>query len=201
MKQLNLLRKDYCLIITLIVHLLNFKSQMSKVVLLLGSNLGNRKNFLDKAIELIKSEVGLISKASSIYESEPWGFNSNNLFLNQVIIIESTYQPQTILKKLQQIEKELGKKIKSPTYQNRTIDIDILFYDEMQMESENLKIPHPRLHLRQFTMIPLVEIAGDYIHPVLGQRLDILATNSTDNKTVKVFEYVKPALTPTANEV
>ncbi|MCD4731745.1 MAG: 2-amino-4-hydroxy-6-hydroxymethyldihydropteridine diphosphokinase [Bacteroidales bacterium] len=174
---------------------------MSKVVLLLGSNLGNRKNFLDKAIELIKSEVGFISKVSSIYESEPWGFNSNNLFLNQVIIIESTYQPQTILKKLQQIEKELGKKIKSPTYQNRTIDIDILFYDEIQMESENLKIPHPRLHLRQFTMIPLVEIAGDYIHPVLGQRLDMLATNSTDNKTVKVFEYVKPALTPTANEV
>ena len=69
------------------------------------------------------------------------------------------------------------------------------------MESENLKIPHPRLHLRQFTMIPLVEIAGDYIHPVLGQRLDMLATNSTDNKTVKVFEYVKPALTPSANEV
>ena len=174
---------------------------MSKVILLLGSNLGNRKQFLDKAIELIKSEVGSVIKASSIYESEPWGFNSNNFFLNQVMIVETTYLPQTILKKLQKIEKELGRKIKSQTYRNRTIDIDILFYDEMQLENENLKIPHPQLHLRQFTMIPLVEIAGDYIHPVLEQRLDLLATNSTDNKSVKVFEYVKPALTSTANEV
>jgi 2-amino-4-hydroxy-6-hydroxymethyldihydropteridine diphosphokinase len=174
---------------------------MSKVILLLGSNLGNRKQFLDKSMELIKSEVGSVLKVSSVYESEPWGFNSNNLFLNQAIIVETTYQPQTILKKLQKIEKELGRKIKSQTYQNRTIDIDILFYDEMQLESKNLIIPHPKLHLRKFTLIPLIEIAGDYIHPVLGQRLDMLVTNSTDNKSVKVFEYVNTHLTTTANEV
>ena len=174
---------------------------MSKVVLLLGSNLGNRKNFLDKAIELIKSRVGLVSKASSIYESEPWGFNSNNLFLNQVIIIESTYQPQTILKKLQQIENELGRKIKSQTYQNRIIDIDILFYDEMQFKSKELTIPHPRLHLRQFTLIPLVEIAGNYIHPVLGQRLDELVTNFPDNKSVKVYKSINTTVTPALDEV
>lgn len=174
---------------------------MSKVILLLGSNLGNRKQFLDKSMELIKSEVGSVLKVSSVYESEPWGFNSNNLFLNQAIIVETTYQPQTILKKLQKIEKELGRKIKSQTYQNRTIDIDILFYDKMQLESKNLIIPHPELHLRKFTLIPLIEIAGDYIHPVLGQRLDMLATNSADNKSVKIFEYVNPALTTTANEV
>lgn len=174
---------------------------MSKVILLLGSNLGNRKLFLDKAIELIKSEIGFVLKVSSVYETEPWGFDSNKLFLNQALIIETSFQPLTLLKKLQKIEKKLGRKIKSQTYQNRTIDIDILFYDEMHLESKKLKIPHPQLHLRCFTMIPLIEIAGDYIHPVLGQRLDMLTANSFDNKSVKVYENANSPVITTANEL
>ena len=174
---------------------------MSKVLLLLGSNLGDRKNFLFKATELISSRVGLITKTSSIYESEPWGFKSKSLFLNQVIIIETKYQPQIILEKTQKIEKELGRKIKSQSYQNRTIDIDILFYDNLLLVSENLIIPHPQLHLRQFTMLPLVEIAGDYIHPIFGKRLDLLLLNSYDNKTDKVMEHSMTSSTLKSHEL
>lgn len=167
---------------------------MNKVILLLGSNLGNRNEFLKKAIQMIRSEIGKIIKASSIYESEPSGFSSDKLFLNQVIIVETIYHPQKILAKLQKIEKELGRKLRSKTYKNRNIDIDILFYNDIKIESENLTIPHPRLHLRDFTMIPLVEIAGDYIHPVFGQRLDMLSTKFCDNNSIKVVEFIKTPL-------
>lgn len=174
---------------------------MSKVILLLGSNLGDRKDFLKKAIELIDAEVGLVLKLSSIYESEPWGFTSDEMFLNQVIIINSNDKPQTLLKKLQKIEKELGRKIKSSTYQSRTIDIDILFYDKIKLKTKELTIPHPQLHLRKFTMDPLIEIAGDYIHPVFGERVDLLIKNDDRNESVKVFEYSETPLTLSSNEL
>lgn len=190
-----MLRKEYCLIITLIVHLLTLLSIMDKVILLLGSNLGNRIDFLNKSIELINSEVGIINKTSSVYESEPWGFSSSQLFLNQVLIVETNYEPDIILSKLQKIEKELGRSLNSKTYQDRNIDIDILFYNDLILESRDLTIPHPQLHLRDFTMIPLVEIAGDYIHPVFGQRLDMLSTKFQNKNSVKVVEFIKPPLT------
>lgn len=174
---------------------------MNKVILLLGSNLGNRSNFLNRAIELINSKVGSITKVSSVYESEPWGFSSTNLFLNQVIIIETDYQPIETLNILQNTEKELGRKLNSKSYQNRTIDIDILFFNEIQMNSKELTIPHPQLHLREFTMIPLIEVAGDFIHPVFGERLDLLFSKSTGNRSVKVLEISKQPLTLRPDEV
>lgn len=164
---------------------------MSKVILLLGSNLGDREKFLNKAIELIKLNVGLILKCSSVYESEPWGFTSENLFLNQVIIIETSHKSLMVLRKLQTIEKELGRKIKSNFYQNRTIDIDILFYDDIKLESKKLIIPHPQLHLRKFTMLPLIEIAGDLVHPVFGERLKNLALSLSDTSTVRLIKIAK----------
>ncbi len=196
-----MLRKDYCLIITLIVHLLTFNTTMSQVYLLLGSNLGNRKIILGKAIELINSQIGSVIEVSSIYESEPWGFISNKRFLNQVIIVETTYQPLETLNKLQQIEKGLGRKLNSPAYQNRFIDIDILFFDDIQMESKELTIPHPRLHLRDFTMVPLIEIAADYIHPVFALSLNMLSLQNHDNNSVKVVARSKTPFTLKSNEV
>lgn len=185
-----MLRKDYCLIITLIVHLLAFSITMNKVILLLGSNLGDRKYYLNKAIELISLDIGSISKVSSVYETEPIGFTSDKLFLNQVIIIETNNEPLILLEKLQTIEKKLGRELNCESYQDRNIDIDILFYNKIQLESEELIIPHPRLHLREFTMIPLIEITGDYIHPVFGKRLDKLPRRSFDNDLVKIVENV-----------
>lgn len=164
---------------------------MSKVYLLLGSNLGDRKFFLEKAITLIDSEVGSISKVSSIYESEPWGFSSKKLFLNQVVIVNTDYQPLKTLRILQKIEKKLGRELNSQSYQNRTIDIDILFYDDIRMKSKALIIPHPRLHLRAFAMIPLIEIAKDYLHPAFGKSLESLSSIYSDNSWVKVTEYAK----------
>ena len=173
-------------------------SGMNRVILLLGSNLGKRNDFLNTAIDLISSRIGIITRKSSIYESEPHGFSSDKLFLNQVIIVETVYNPQIILSKLQRIEKDLGRELNSPTYQNRNIDIDILFYNDIRIESKELTIPHPRLHLRDFTMIPLIEIAGDYIHPIFEQRLDMLSPKFQDNNSVKIVEYIK---TPLSNEV
>jgi len=163
---------------------------MNKVILLLGSNLGDRKYFLNNAIELIDINVGSTLQVSSVYETEPIGFTSDNLFLNQVIIIETNYEPLTLLRKLQTIEEKLGRKRNSETYQDRNIDIDILFFNKIKMESKELTIPHPQLHLREFTMIPLIEITGEYIHPVFGERLDKLAHKSLDNSLVKVVENV-----------
>lgn len=137
---------------------------MAKVFLGLGSNVGDRMGFLVKAQELIHTKVGVIIRKSSILETESWGFKSDP-FLNQVILIDTVLEPLDLLTQLNLIEKELGrfeKTIRSENhveYHDRTIDIDILIYDDLKWESEQLTLPHPNMHKRDFVMIPLAEIA------------------------------------------
>lgn len=137
---------------------------MAKVFLGLGSNVGDRMGFLVKAQELIYMKVGVIIRKSSILETESWGFKSDP-FLNQVILIDTVLEPLDLLTQLNLIEKELGrfeKTIRSENhveYHDRTIDIDILIYDDLKWESEQLTLPHPNMHKRDFVMIPLAEIA------------------------------------------
>jgi 2-amino-4-hydroxy-6-hydroxymethyldihydropteridine diphosphokinase len=137
---------------------------MAKVFLGLGSNVGDRMGFLVKAQELIHMKVGVIIRKSSILETESWGFKSDP-FLNQVILIDTVLEPLDLLTQLNLIEKELGrfeKTIRSENhveYHDRTIDIDILIYDDLKWESEQLTLPHPNMHKRDFVMIPLAEIA------------------------------------------
>lgn len=153
---------------------------MHKVYLGLGSNLGDRDEYIRKAISLIDERVGKVLRQSSLIETEPWGFESSNRFLNGVILCETTLSPREVLKATQKIERELGRKKKSkvegrrskvegqkPTangqqpranYKDRPIDIDILLYDDWKVDEPDLKIPHPLMQERDFVMTPLKEI-------------------------------------------
>ena len=130
------------------------------VYLGLGSNLDNRKKLLLQAIRLISEQVGKVTRQSSLIETEPWGFESNNKFLNAVILCETTKTPREVLEITQQIERDMGRTKKSVSvgYSDRTVDIDILLYDDLTIDEPDLKIPHPLMHKRDFVMIPLKEI-------------------------------------------
>ena len=125
----------------------------------LGSNLGDRQDNLHKAIDLIGQRVGPVIRQSSFIETEPWGFESQNKFLNGVILCETTLTPRQLLRTTQKIERELGRNKKtSHLYHDRPIDIDILLYDDLTIDEPDLKIPHPLMEQRDFVMIPLREI-------------------------------------------
>lgn len=147
----------------------------SLVYLGLGTNLGDLDLNLNKAIEEIEKRVGKVISQSAFYKTEPWGFESPNTFLNAVICIESSLRPDEVLRETQYIEKHLGRTKKSNgSYSDRIIDIDILFYDDLIIESELLTIPHPLLHQRDFVLLPLKEIAPDLFHPKLKCRISDL---------------------------
>ena len=135
-----------------------------KVYLGLGSNLGDRNAHIEQAIALIHERVGEVVRRSSFIETEPWGFESENKFLNAVILCETELTPRQLLKTTQKIERELGRKKKSASshishlYKDRPIDIDILLYDDLTIDERDLKIPHPLMEQRDFVMIPLREI-------------------------------------------
>jgi 2-amino-4-hydroxy-6-hydroxymethyldihydropteridine diphosphokinase len=154
---------------------------MHKITILLGSNQGNRKELILKAIQLLESKLGSFQSASSVYESEAWGFEAETAFLNQVLQFESQLKAQEILHIGLEIEKELGRIRKEEGYSSRTMDIDLLFYDDEIIEEENLQVPHPRLHLRRFTLEPLVEIIPDFIHPKLKKTMRELLEVCPDN--------------------
>ena len=139
---------------------------MAKVILSLGTNLGNKQQNLDRAIELINRQMGFVKQKSSIYETEPWGFNSFNNFLNQVIVVVTSLQPKEVLSIALDIEREMGRSRSIESYEDRIIDIDLLLYDDLVLNDLNLKIPHPKLHLRKFVLEPLVEILPKEHHPV-----------------------------------
>ena len=122
--------------------------------------MGDRERNLRKAIRLITDRVGQVTRQSSFIETEPWGYESSNRYMNAAVRCETTKTPREVLLLTQQIERDLGRKTKSVSggYADRTIDIDILLYDELTVDEPDLKIPHPLMHLRDFVMIPLREI-------------------------------------------
>lgn len=130
----------------------------------LGSNLGNGERNIQKAMEMISDRVGEILAVSSFYKSEPWGFESEHLFTNNVIKLRTTLSPTKVLDITQEIEKEMGRTKKhkpGESYTDRIIDIDILTYDDLEIQTERLKLPHPFIQERDFVRIPLEEINGD----------------------------------------
>jgi 2-amino-4-hydroxy-6-hydroxymethyldihydropteridine diphosphokinase len=133
---------------------------MHQVYLSLGSNLGDRKDNLAQAIRLIGERVGEVLRKSSFLETKPWGFESDNLFVNACVLCETTLTPRQVLRATQKIERELGRTHKSVNghYADRLIDIDILLYDDLRVDEPDLQIPHPLMFERDFVMIPLGEI-------------------------------------------
>lgn len=155
------------------------------VFLGLGSNLGNRKNIIEQAIENIKAFSEII-KVSPLYESSAWGFNSNNEFINLAIQISTELTADQLLENILHIEKELGRMQKTTTfYQDRTIDIDILFYGDQIINSEKLTIPHPKISERLFVLKPLNDISPNYIHPILNKTISELLAICDDESEIK----------------
>jgi 2-amino-4-hydroxy-6-hydroxymethyldihydropteridine diphosphokinase len=161
---------------------------MSKgIYILLGSNLGNREQNLGSALDKIASGVGRILAQSSLYQSEPWGISQQPQFLNLVAEINSRNDPQQVLQKLLAIETELGRE-RFEKWGPRTIDLDILFFNDRVIQTENLIVPHPGLPMRRFALVPLCEIAPNFFHPLLEKTCQQLLKECTD--PLKVSPYV-----------
>jgi 2-amino-4-hydroxy-6-hydroxymethyldihydropteridine diphosphokinase len=140
---------------------------MSEVSILLGGNQGDKHKIFSATRKLIGEMIGEIKVLSSVYESEPWGFVSD-LFWNQALILESLLQPDEILTYALEIENLMGRKRLSDSYESRPIDIDLMLYDNLRINSPRLTIPHPLMAQRRFMLVPLAEIAPEKIHPVTG---------------------------------
>jgi 2-amino-4-hydroxy-6-hydroxymethyldihydropteridine diphosphokinase len=157
---------------------------MHEVLLLLGSNLGDRQSFIKQAIDLIESSIAPIKKASAVYETQSWGKADAPDYLNQVVLLETSMAPGKILEEILAIEIMLGRK-REEKWGSRTIDIDILFYGQEIINEEGLHIPHPELNKRRFTLEPLNEIAPGLVHPVLNKKISQLKTELSDDLIVK----------------
>lgn len=152
---------------------------MSKVYLSIGSNKGNRSVLIIKAIDEIEKKIGKIISRTSIYQSKSWGFDSND-FYNLNLLIDTDIEPKSLLINLKKIEKSMGREDIDGSYSDRFIDIDILFYDNIIIDSEDLKIPHPKIEIRKFVLVPMLEIADDYVHPILNKTIRQLNNECDD---------------------
>lgn len=154
------------------------------VYIALGSNLGNRLANLKNAISNFTPQME-VKKKSLVYETPPWGYADQPAFLNQVVMVQTYLEPEDLLDHLKRLEVVLGRE---PTFQNgpRLIDMDILFYDDVMIDSPPLQIPHPRLHQRGFVLVPLHDLAPELVHPVLGKPISELLL---DVERVNIVEY------------
>lgn len=139
---------------------------MNLIYLSLGSNLGHREQYLEEALEQIQNRIGGLESVSRYYESEPWGFSSENRFYNCCISLRTAIGPLRLMELLLEIEQEMGRHRKGTAYSDRVIDIDLLLYGDKQLDLPGLTLPHPSMGDRRFVLAPLAEIASEVIHPV-----------------------------------
>lgn len=168
-------------------------SGQKKVVLSLGSNIGNRLENIQNCIQLIHENIGLVLRVSKLYESPAWGFESD-AFYNCALLIHTSFSAEKILKKIGVIEKELGRvRKKTESYEARIIDVDIIMIEDLVIQSEHLIIPHPQMQNRKFVLLPMLDLKVDYQHPVLHQSIEQLYKNSNDtSECVAVEDLILP---------
>ena len=163
---------------------------MALVYLCIGSNKGDKVNFIHLAARLIANSENIkLVRASTLYESEPWGDKNQPWFVNAVLEVKTTLSPQDFLKKMQEIETQLGRIRDENTkkWGPREIDIDIIFWGNEIINEENLKIPHPYAHRRAFVLVPLLELIPDFVHPVLKKTLLDIHSELNDPEDVYLY--------------
>ena len=161
------------------------------VLLLTGSNFRGKEQILQRAAERIAEQVGPIERASQICYSEAWGFTCEEEFANQAILVSTVLAADEVLMKTQAIERELGrdreaeseeKLLTGERYASRVVDIDIIFYDDIVVESEKLTLPHPRMHEREFVLRPMLEVAAEWRHPIIGLTVEEMIERVENSK-------------------
>jgi 2-amino-4-hydroxy-6-hydroxymethyldihydropteridine diphosphokinase len=164
---------------------------MVNLFLGLGGNVGNVSEKLKIALEEINKKIGTVIAKSSTYKTEPWGNKNQDFFLNQVVEVQSALGAEDVLKKTLEIERLLGRnRDRDNQFAARTVDIDILFYGNEIIRLADLIVPHPRLHLRNFVLTPLSEIAPEFFHPYLNKKIKDLLKDTPDRSDVKIFEKI-----------
>lgn len=162
---------------------------MNVAYLCLGGNMGDREFYLKQAIEQIDLKIGPILSVSSIYETQAWGVDTQDAYLNACVKLSTNDNAHELMTNILLIEQELGRKRDANNqYLARVIDIDILFFNNDVIELPDLIVPHPRLHLRKFVLLPLLDIARDVTHPVLKLPIASIVNNCKDDLTVKLFK-------------
>ncbi|HYE55171.1 MAG TPA: 2-amino-4-hydroxy-6-hydroxymethyldihydropteridine diphosphokinase [Chitinophagaceae bacterium] len=158
---------------------------MNQTYLLIGGNIGDRLKNLQSALEHL-AQTGNIARRSSVYETAAWGNTDQPAFLNQVIELHTSLPPSDLLQSILKIERQMGRERKEK-YDPRTIDIDILLYNDEVLKTDELTIPHPRMHLRRFVLAPLSELAASVLHPVFKKSIDELLLECPDTLTVNKY--------------
>jgi 2-amino-4-hydroxy-6-hydroxymethyldihydropteridine diphosphokinase len=162
---------------------------MTEVILLTGSNLGDRLAKLIEARTRIGAAIGPLQRTSGIYETAPWGLDDQPAFLNQVLVTRTNLLPEQVLDQILSIEEDMGRK-RTTKWGPREIDIDILFYGDTVIDMDRLKVPHPEIPNRRFVLEPLAEIAPAFLHPVLGLSMADLLAGTSDRLTVRPWKEV-----------
>lgn len=158
--------------------------------ILFGSNMGDKEALFAQACLLINNRCGRVVEVSSAYESEPWGFEAKEWFLNRLIVVETELEPEEMMRQLLDIEAELGR-VRHPEaegYASRTADLDILYYGSRIVLTDSLTIPHPRLHQRRFALLPLCELAPQLVHPAFNLTQTELLKRCFDFSEVRKIE-------------
>lgn len=163
--------------------------EVKTVYLSLGSNLNNRIENLESAISTIQSQIGIVTKVSAAYESESWGYESTNSYLNCCIEVKTKLTPSKLLECSQKIEKDMGR-IKTKSYTDRIIDIDILYFDNLQIQQDNLTIPHPHISQRAFVLVPLNEIIPNLLDNKHFLTINQLLHNLESFQSIKLHQHL-----------
>ena len=166
--------------------------EYKKIVLLLGGNLGDTRGYLRNAITLLEQQLGMVTHQSYFYKTAAWGFEADD-FINIGLVIETDKSAEECLQATQDVEDELGriKEDNTQGYQDRNIDVDIIFYGDDIINNDNLIIPHPKMHERNFVLQPLLEMIPEFQHPVFKKNIKSLATECTDNlEAIQLNEQV-----------
>ncbi len=165
---------------------------MGGIYLLVGGNVGDRISYLNMAAEKIALLIGKVKASSSVWETEPWGFEDDTPFLNRLHVTDTRLEPHVLMQTISVIEKKLGRVRDGNKYVPRTIDIDILFYNDRVINEPRLIIPHPELHKRRFALEPLAEVSPSFIHPVLNRSVAEILAECDDPCRVRKFLAGEP---------